>query len=70
MINDEEKITTIDVITNWFVNLPVWSELDNYFYFVIAIYVLSVGSGSIDEKVIYGFMGSIIGAAIMKGKGK
>jgi hypothetical protein len=70
--NDEakERHPMVDVIVNWFVNLPVWAEIDNYFYFAIAIYCLGLGGDKIEDKVIYGFMGTIIGAAIMKGKGK
>ena len=52
----------------WFYGLPIWDEIDNYIYFILAGVFISVLP--FDEQTLVAIGGALIGGLIMKGKGK
>ena len=51
----------------WFYNLPIWNELDNYIYFALAILIIFLTDMPSEAKVP--LIGAIVAAALVKGKG-
>jgi len=57
----------MDEFEKWFYGLPIWDEIDNYAYFVIA--GLLLWAIPFDEEAVKTIGAGLIGALILKGRG-